>query len=459
MTSASDTPAEKYKSRRRAVALIAGLSALFAVGYIGWKRHSPETPVVTAPEVSLDGVDPEIVETIESARGAVFQNPHSASHWGRLGHVFRAHGFDEESDECYTQAEQLDGDDARWPYLQAERRAKHDPAGALPKMKQALDRCAPGTKQQAVVALHLVRLFVQLNRLDEAERTLRVVSSSDAAAGHFHWHAGLIAVERNSLEEAADHFQRALDSPFTRKSACIRISAVYRRLGQNAMSSEYAQRAETMPGNVPWPNPFLQEYEELQVGIQARYLRIDQLEKQGRFREAAELCRAEVERAPSARAFTSYGILLARLGEYERSEQLLTAAVKEDPRKIQAHYFLAAVSYFQAKRLQEREPDRARAFFQRAVEHAERTLEIKHDHGYAFLFLGRGLMELGRTAEAVTAFGSAVRCRPEIAEMHSDLGRALLKVGRARDGNRELELAAKLRSAQTDNAANRSGTE
>jgi tetratricopeptide (TPR) repeat protein len=460
MTLVSEPLAKKYKARRRGAAVVVGALLLAVVAYGWWKWRAAESPSVEIPDVPRDGVDSEIVEMIDSARNAVEKNPKSASRWGRLGHVLRAHGFDDRSDECYARAEQIDGDDPRWPYLQAERRAKHDPAGALPKMKTALQLCRPGSKRQAVVALHMVRLLVQLNRLEEAAETLKLVAKSEPAAGHYHWHAGLVAAHGGRLKEAAEHFRKAMESPFTRKLACIRLSALYRRLGENAKSAALARRAETMPPNVPWVNPFREEYESLQVGMQARYQQAERLEKQGRYREAAELCQAEVERAPSARAFTSYGMLLARLGDYARSEQMLTAAVKENPRKIQAHYFLSAVSYFQGRRLRQREPQRAQAFFQRAVEHAKHTLEIKPDHGYAFLFLGRGLMELDRTKEAERAFRSAVRCRPEVADMHADLGRALLKLGRESEGRRELDLGVKMKTAHPQrNAPNQVGKE
>src|SRR5579859_5972390 len=91
-----------------------GILFVVPVGlWLWWAR----TPRPEPPRPDLSDADPQVVEAIEEARQAVLHAPRSASAWGRLGMVLRAHDFGEEANTCFAHAEQLDPNEPRWPYL------------------------------------------------------------------------------------------------------------------------------------------------------------------------------------------------------------------------------------------------------------------------------------------------------------------------------------------------------
>jgi tetratricopeptide (TPR) repeat protein len=438
----SDPGAGNARRRLRlTTAIFAGSVLLATAGWYFWPSPAAPTP----PEVSFEGVEDRVVAAIRAATESVQSDSGSAEAWGQLGHVLRAHRFDVESDVCYAQAEQLDDQDPRWPYLQGDRLSLSDPAAALLMFERAVRLSTHSGTWRSATVLRLAETLLQLNRLDEAEPLLVDVTVSDPGNARGHWDLGLLRRAQNRLDESVTHLLLAAESPFTRKMACAQLAGVYGRLGNATATRQFARRAEQAPPDILWVDPLISEYLSFEVKLESQYARVGRLEAQGRFREAAQLLSQEVQRAPSARSFLAYGIILARLGRHDQAEQMLMAAASEDPGKVQAHYFLAVIAYFQGEKLQSQAMDYKQKFEQ-AISRAQRAIDLKPDHGLAHLYRGLALKGLSRSEEALDELVVAVQCRPDFSQTHLELGQALVDAGRVDEGMVELDFAVRLSS-------------
>src|SRR5438105_2124637 len=110
-----------------AVALGSAAAVLCVVVFTraGWQHRdrAERSPAIAAPAppmIDATGLDPAVARVVKEAQEAVRQDPASAGAWGKLGMVLAAHGLATGvSGLCFAEAERLDRNDPRWPYLRA----------------------------------------------------------------------------------------------------------------------------------------------------------------------------------------------------------------------------------------------------------------------------------------------------------------------------------------------------
>jgi len=165
-------------------------------------------------------------------------------------------------------------------------------------------------------------------------------------------------------------------------------------------------------------------------------------------------------------------VLLAGRGGYHMARPRRTAVgrmaleelVSRYPSQPNAHYALgtyiapddpdAAAEEFQKElRL---DPDHAEALIQMAhletrrgnaaaaLPAAEKAVSLVPDVPAGRLVLGRALLDLERTDEAITQLERAAQLAPESAEVHFTLSRAYQRAGRSEDATREREAFLRL---------------
>src|SRR5439155_12121235 len=83
------------------------------------------------PKVDLAGVDPLIVEAIQTAEQKVRDRPRSGEAWGELATVYAVHDFAAPAGPCLTKAERFSPNEARWPYLRGLMESADNPEVAL----------------------------------------------------------------------------------------------------------------------------------------------------------------------------------------------------------------------------------------------------------------------------------------------------------------------------------------
>jgi len=435
-------PTTSAKRRRW---LLSGFAVLLLAGAASawWWLHRPMTALLDPP-MPPDIQDAEVRQAIEHARRKVLDNPRSGDAWGRLGMTLLAQLFDRDADRCFTQAAQLDPTDPRWPYGRGQIALKRDPDHALPFLRQAA--AAAGPEQQSNYRLALAEALLERQDLEEAERLLQEEWKRKPGDPRTALGLGLIAGQRGDAPAATDYLTAASSSPFARKMATAQLATLARRGGDKATAEEYEKATAALPDDPPWPDLFLDQVIQLRVGQRRREREVDELEKQHRYAEAAELYLTQLKEKPTATAYDGAGINLSRLGDYEQALPLLREGVRLEPDSAKTHYTLALVLFSHTEKHWKQAPNspEAKKSFQEVVRHARRATELKADHAQAYLFWGLALKYLGQPDKAVAPLRQGVACRPDSFELQLALGEALRETGHYPKAETHLENAHRL---------------
>jgi tetratricopeptide (TPR) repeat protein len=392
-----------------------------------WWRHRPAPPA--PPEVDMADADPAVRAAVRSAVEAVRRAPRSADAWGRLGMVLAAHSFYAESVTCFAEAEGLDPEEPRWPYLRGAILTLGDPAAALAPLRRAVRLSEAG---DAAPRLRLAEVLLGQGRFREAEELFREVLARQAEDPRAHLGLGRLAYQRSDWPESVKHLTRAAESPLTRQAARTLLAEVYRRRGDRAGAERQRRLASALPPDPEPPDPLLEELEELRVGQQARLARASRLLRQDRAAEAVVLLQRLVRDYPtSASAWLGLGRALIRRQHYPAAEQALRRAARLDAGRVEVQFYLG-VALFQQGR-----PRDAASYFRRAV-------ALRPGYALAQFNLGQCLKAQGDRAGAIAAFRTAVRYQPNHAQAHTNLAELLAGEGRRRDALHHLRLAVEL---------------
>jgi tetratricopeptide (TPR) repeat protein len=424
-------------SGRRWIIIVLLVTLVGAVGWYAWRRGTAPTP----PLIACAGFDPELAEAIEMARQKIHANPYSAQAWGDLGKLLRAAQLLADAVACFAQAEQLDPKDPCWPYLQGEALRLSSANAALPPLQRAV--ALAGSTDTLAPFLRLAEVLLALGRNDEAEKPLRRALEIEPDNPTVHYNLGLLALAREDLPGSLMHLERCEHSPFTRRKACIQMAALYRRMGRLEEADRYSRKADTLPRDSNWPDPFLSQV--LAVGRPARFQQIYYLELRGDYLTAVEQLSALIQEGPDYRAYVSLGEDLGKLGDWDGAEQALRAAIALAPEKFKAHQELSRLLWMRADKDEHTNRSRAQATFEEAAACARRAIARRPEAAMAHLLLGMSLRRLGRQQEALDAFRTAVACGPHLAETHLYLGETLSDVGQFAEARRVLERAEKLK--------------
>jgi tetratricopeptide (TPR) repeat protein len=393
---------------------------MLVLGWRWWDWYTAPTP----PAVTLSDADPAVAAAIESARKDVWWNPRSAAAWGKLGQLLRAHGYVPESNRCFAEAERLDPDDARWPYLQGTGVQFDDPEAAVEHLERAVSLCGvvPDAPQ-----LLLAEVYLQLGHVEESDRNFRKVLRGDPGNARAHLGLGRVARERGDPRDAIAHLERSAASRLTQQASRALLAQAYQQLGDAAAAARERALAVELPSDPPWPDPFQEEVQNLMIGKQARLARVQTLLRQGRVAEARESAEQLKKDYPDV-----YWLVEGRQQmsqhNFPAAERALRKSIELAPGSVDARFDLGTALFAQGNL-----PAAADAF--------RKVTELEPGYGPAYLRLGRCLDGLGDRAGALRALEAAVRFMPQQAEAHRELGAML-----AREGRTE-EAAARLRQA------------
>jgi Flp pilus assembly protein TadD len=388
-----------------------------------------------------------VVQALERARQRVLDEPHSAAAWGDLGMALLAYQYFEEADRCFAEAARLDPSTARWPYYRYAIAAWLDPTNALPFLQRAVEIGSAAPEEQSTLRLQLADALLERRQFDEAERLYREELRLKRAMPRVALGLGLTALARGDERAAVRFLTEARASPYARKKATAQLAALARAGRDDAAADGYEKEAAALPDDQEWPNAFSQALAQSRVGRARERQDVAQLEREGRYEEAAAVYLSRIERASTeARNHVGAGLDLARAGHYDIALPLLREAARLDPDNCVPHQHLAETSYAAAQEERKRsaESPRAREWFREAADAARRATERKRDHAEAYLVWGRSLMCLGEPAAAVDPLRKGVACRPEVFDLQLALGEALLDTGDRKEAETHLENARKL---------------
>ncbi len=434
-------------SRRRwlLLALALLLASGGAAGTWWWFRSSTDAPL--DPPMPSAIHDAEVRQAIERARQKVLDKPRSADAWGRLGMTLLAQLFDREADRCFAEAARLDPNEARWPYGRGRIALKRDPDHALPFLRQAVSAAANSSSEHlSAFRLALAEALLERGERQDAEQLFREEWQRKPGNPRAAFGLGLIAVERNDPQTAEKYLTAARASPFAQKLATVQLAVLARSRGDRADADRYEKEAATLANDPPWPDPFLDRVMQLRVGRSRHEREVDELEREHRYAEAAEVWLKQLQERRTSRACVGAAINLARIGDYERALPLLHEALKLDPDSAQAHYTLALTLFTRAEKEWQQSPGSAAAteWFRQSIPHAQRAAQLKPDYALAYLFWGLAHKYLGEPNAAMAPLRRGIACRPEYMELQLALGETLLEVGQYGEAEEHLENARRL---------------
>lgn len=439
LKSASPSPAS-YRARHwlRYILVVSGLFLLVGVvGVLAWRRW-PAQPAPLPPEVNLEGLDTALRESIVAAREKVLQHPRSSEAWGHLGKLLRTPEFNDEASSCFAEAEKLDPDNVRWPYLRGEAVMLAKPEIAVSHLRRAVEVCDRLEPDNIVPHLRYSEILVAQGMHDEAEAALRRAREKDPENPSVRLYLGLLSSMKGNLEASHRLLLSCQHSEFTRKRACLELAVLCQRLGRNEEALKFEQKANGFPKDHNWPDKYIMDYKQASVGKQTRLQYVDRLEAQGKHAEAVKTLQAILADGPDYRVLVGLGKLLGQAGDLDGAERALREAISLTTANAKANHFLSRILSARGEYFQGNGVDGAKAQqqFQAAVEAAERALLQKPDDAETLLFLGLALKALGRQREALEAFDAAVKCGPEMVETHFHLAEALANAGNAADARR-----------------------
>jgi tetratricopeptide (TPR) repeat protein len=417
--------------------IVSGLIA----GIYWWPRRARALPP-EPPPIPLEGVEKSVADAVAASREQVRRKPDSAEAWGYLGELLMTHRFPTQAEECFVEAEKLDGKQPRWPYYRGLLHLHQDDQLVLTHLKRAVeltDQYDPGAVS---VRLRYAEVLLEQGQTEEAEAQFRIAFERAPQNPWLLYHRGLLALARNDLDGAIERLTPLTNHPSARQKACAQLAMIYRRKQDEAKAADFARRAAQLPPDEPWDDPYVTEFRQLQRDAQGRLVQVKSLEAARKVGEAILLLKTINEETDNDLARLALGATLAKLEKYDEAEKALRNTLALYPDKVQAHYFLAEVLLIQGDRTPDKEA--ALAKYRDAAEHARRAIALKPDHGLAHLCLGRALRILGQPDEALKELRAAVACKPEEAETHQYLGEALVAAGQAEEGKHHLELATRL---------------
>jgi tetratricopeptide (TPR) repeat protein len=368
-----------------------------------WVYQEWTSPLPELPLLALDGVDPEVAEVLAQQRAAVERAPRSAVAWGRLGMLLHAHQFNDQALNCYSAAETLDTTNPLWPYYQGYLLLD----GARPDQAVShLERAAAlAPDDWPIPRFRLADLYLDLGRIDDAERMCRKLLATKTENEFVHYYAqfGLakVMLARQKYLDALSLLQAVADDPYTRKRACALRIAIDERLGKRAESAEERARFATLPDDLSWPDG-TEQVDELRVGWRGRISKAKTLLNDDQPAEALKLLVETVEKYPhNDRVWVALGVAKENMKDYLGAEEAYRKSIALAPDR--AGHRIEFGKFLQARqRYQE-----AAAVFREAVELSPLEAAIHFQ-------LGVCLQSLGDNPGAAEAYRQALRYNPDL---------------------------------------------
>lgn len=206
-----------------------------------WMPHPEDLALATGGPVR---------QAVAEAQQRLAREPNSVDAWGKLGHVYMAHGWGSSAAKCYRRASELEPDRFRWAYYLGRSLAEHDLAGA----RDALGRAIELKPEYAPAHVHLGVACELLGQKQIARRHFERAATLDPDNPLAQLHLGQLALSERDYDKARDHLQRAVDLRPERRMAHAGLAQAYRGLGKPDLARSHLQKANAFAGR-SWDDP------------------------------------------------------------------------------------------------------------------------------------------------------------------------------------------------------------
>lgn len=392
-------PAGSERRRRRlawcAVLLVAA-SAAVGFGLSHWVNSRVHSRL---PVIATNGLSASSTALLRRYAGQVETSPASGKAWGQYGGLLKSFELLPEARICLAEAERLEPNESRWPYLAGLTWMVESSPRAIREFRQAVQR--GGAAQPDILRLRLAKLLAETGGWDEAEQVLQPLVSAEPGYGPALLLLAQAARARGHPAEAVSLATRSATDPRSTRGAWSLLAAVHQVLGDVEAARQAAARAAAAPPDPIAVDPYDAEILALRGDPRQLSDRVQQLLAARRLSEARPIIQELIRDHPE---FAEGWLLLGR-------QQLLEGQPDAALVSMRRHLQM--------------EPDSANGFFQlgmaqlnarRYAEAAgcfEEALQRKRDFGPACFNLGFALGKAGRKNEAIAAFREAIRQSPE----------------------------------------------
>lgn len=239
---------------------------------------------------------------------------------------------------------------------------------------------------------------------------------------------GVLALQENRLDVAADQFQRVI--AVNPNNASYHCNLGNARLAQGKIDEAIACLSRALE-----LNPGLAEaHNNMGLAIKA----------QGRFEDAAACHRRALQLNPvSVNAHNNLGFALRELGRFDEAVACYRRALELKPDYAEVYNNLGIVCADQEK-------------LDEAVSCYQRALALKPSYAEAHNNMGAALRSQGKVNEAVACYQRALQLKPGYVEAHNNLASSLSGQGKLAEAEAQFDEALRLRPQYAEARSNRS---
>jgi tetratricopeptide (TPR) repeat protein len=413
-------------------------------------------------------MEPAVREQITSAQNALastVKDPTATAAdlgeaYGKMGQIYQAYSLFSPARECYLNASRLAPKDFRWAYLLGKLSEGEGDAQAAIRYYSTARDLSP---EYLPALVSLGNIYLQLNRLDEAEEYFKQTLGKYQASAAAQYGLGQVALSRRNYAAAVRHLEETLKLVPEANRLHYTLAMAYRGLGDVGRAQSHLALSGTVGVRVS--DPLLDGLQDLIQGARLHLIRGKTALEARRFAEAADEFRKALRQQPDsvpahfnlgaaltqtgdlrgaieqfeetlrldathANAHYNLGVLLARMNQHEQAVIRLRSAVDLKPTDNNAR-FLLAQELAKMRRLDEAEAELSR-INQSDPDNEEALLGLVHiflagkRYGQALAALEKGHAQFPQKGLTAATLASLLAASPQL---------------ELRDGKRALELA------------------
>lgn len=427
-SSANEPSARRGSTSQRAATFCILLLAAAICG--AWAYYvGTSTARFGIPVVELATLEPDVAADIRQAQEALRGDRSSSAAWSRYGYVLVAHDFFVEAGDCFKQAAELDGRDARWPYLRGVCLERVDPSSAIASFRQAL-AIDPNLLEPA---WKLADLYLVTGQLELAERELRTAYAADPAHPRTTLGLAQVAYRTGQYDDALGWAQRALAVAPRRRDIRELLCRIHEQRGDRQAADLELEIVQALPQPrraAEWDDPFLVEIARYKRGKEWSLLLAQELIAQGRFDEAMQrLDSLGWTSSDDVKIVVMAGKTQLHRGDLDLAESTLQRARKLDERYAPVHFELGNLALVRGR-------------FSEGAAHYKTAVVLQPHFPEAHANLATCFVELNQHATAILFLEVSCRQMPSNPRTHLELARLLTATGRHAEAAKH-EAAAK----------------
>ena len=364
------------------------------------------------PDLQLGTLAPRVSEAVQQARTRVEQHPRSANAWGELGMVLLAHDLLEQAQSSFAQAEDLDPQDAAWPYYQGVCLFRSEPEQAI----DAFQRSAQ-ISDSDLPRMRVIELLLESQRIDEADELIQVLTQRLPNHPYLNLARARVLDHRSRYEQAVEHAQACLASNSNIRSAHTLLARLYYRLAKTERAREHAESSQTLPLTDGLPDKYIDELTNHTFSVDGFIDIAESHEMLNRHELAIKALQNGLRRCgPHDRLYIALGQLQRDANDYTAARASHRKATELNPRNAIAHRELGRTLTKVGR-------------YDEAADSLQKAVQLEPGDSLSQFELGRCLINLKRFDEALRPCHRAVRQRPNDASAYGNLAIVFLNLG------------------------------